>query len=114
VNIWVQGGGGVSHTSNYAGAGAGAFVLGESGGNYTLRAQDNQGHQASAPFVVTGGAITKYHVGDVLMIVGDNVDRFDVVSVGGGVYTLRQQGYGTTFTIAIQDVDTNPMWYKVS
>lgn len=52
VNVFVEGGGGLSKTADSSGAGSGSFTIGESGGNYTLVAQDNYGNRATAPFTV--------------------------------------------------------------
>jgi hypothetical protein len=53
VNIYVQGGGGLTMAANSQGAGSNSFRVGESAGRYTLVAKDGYGHQATAPFTVT-------------------------------------------------------------
>jgi hypothetical protein len=53
VRIYVQGGGGLTATSNSAGGGSGSFTDNDPPGTYTLVAEDNYGHKATTQFKVT-------------------------------------------------------------
>ncbi len=56
IRIYVQGGGGLTATSNFAGIGSGSFTDNDPPGTYTLVAEDSYGHKATAPFTVTAVA----------------------------------------------------------
>ena len=56
VRVSVQGGGGVTNTADSNGAGTGSFVDGDPPGDYTLVAEDDYGHQATASFTVQAAA----------------------------------------------------------
>ncbi len=57
VQVYVQGGGGITVTADGNGAGTSYFIDNDPAGNYTLVAQDNYGHTAQVSFTVLAGKI---------------------------------------------------------